>query len=72
MKNRDFLLYARHETKQNKNKKQNNYFYPKILTFAFLNRFQSYKVNLIDNIAVTVTLFFIFEISVKMKNYESI
>ena len=58
--------------KKQKNKKQNNNFYPKILTFAFLYRFQSYKLILIDYVSVTVTLFFIFQISRKLKNYEAI
>ena len=57
----------------NKKQKANNIIYnPKFLTFAFLNIFQSYKFILIDNISVTVTLFLIFEISRKLKNYEQI
>jgi hypothetical protein len=71
----DDQRHAREQKKQKKQKnkktKKNN-FYPKILTFAFLNRFQSYKLILIDNISVIVTLFFISEISQKLKNYESI
>ncbi len=68
--------WTRAQSKKKKKKKKkskiNNSTNPKKFTFAFLNSFQSYKLILIDNISVTMTLFFIFEISRKLKNYEAI